>query len=114
MRVHDGVSILYAPTERFVRRERSLAMRRFLSGTAVGISVIVFGLVCLTFSPVILFKFGVDLVRERIEAKWPNSERAKRISSWLGILAPVFLCVVMLALICVVLARFHRMKAREF
>jgi hypothetical protein len=39
--------------------------------------------------PEILFRFGLDWIRERIETRWPESDRAKRVSSWIGCLAPV-------------------------
>lgn len=70
-------------------------MRRLIDAVGFGLSVAVFAVVCLFASPLILFKFGVDWVRERIESRWPDSERAREISSWIGLLAPVLFVVVL-------------------
>jgi hypothetical protein len=43
----------------------------------------------------VLFRLGVDGVRDWIEARWPDSDRAKAIGYWFRVLAPLPLLVLM-------------------
>ncbi len=85
-------------------------MRRLVSNTVLGVQVAAFALVCLAASPLILFKFGVDWVRERIECRWPDSYRARAVSYWFGVLAPFVLCVVLLAVLSVMVLRVRELQ----
>jgi hypothetical protein len=78
-----------------------------VSRVMTGLYMAVFVVVCLLASPVILFKFGVDWVREWIEARWPDSRRALVISFWIGLLAPVLLNVVLVVLLLFAVARLR-------
>ena len=70
-------------------------MRRLLARVTTGLQVVAFAWLCLVTSPVILLSFGVAAVRHGIEARWPDSDRARAVSFWLGLLAPVVLLVVL-------------------
>ena len=64
-----------------------------MTRTASVLSMVAFGVHCLVALPVILFKFAVDFVRDWIERKWPDSERARAVSFWIGLLAPLAMLV---------------------
>ena len=69
-------------------------MQQLVPKVVIGFQAAGFALVCLFVSPMILFKFGVDCVRDRIETHWRDSDRARAASAWLGLLLPVILCIV--------------------
>lgn len=87
-------------------------MRRILANVALGFQVFVFALVCVVCSPAILFKFGVDWVRDGIEARWPDSDRARAVSFWVGLLAPLVLSAVLLLLVVILAVRVRELQQR--
>jgi len=86
---------------------------RLVSHFVPGLQVAVFVVVCLVASPVILFKFGVDWLRERIEARWPDSYRAQAVSFWIGLLAPAILCIVLIVVLVFAAARLRARQSAE-
>jgi hypothetical protein len=72
-----------------------------------------FALFCLSASPVILFHFGVWSVREWIEARWPDSEWARAVSFWLGLLAPFVLLLVLAVVLAFAVAHVRALKHTE-
>ncbi len=68
-------------------------MRQVLAMVGLALEVAMFTLVCLAATPCLLFKFGVDRLRERIESRWPDSGPARAASCWIGLLAPVIFLV---------------------
>jgi hypothetical protein len=93
--------------------ERRRPLRRLVTNTVLGVQIAAFALVCVMASPMILFKFGVDWVRDRIEARWPDSERARAVSFWIGLLAPLVFCVVMLVVLIVLASRVRNLRQQE-
>ena len=85
-------------------------MRRLVANTVLGFQVAAFAAVCLLGSPMILFKFGVDEVRRRIESRWPNSDRVRAISFWIGLLAPFVMCVVLAAALGIAVVRVRALQ----
>ncbi len=81
-------------------------MARLVSRLQVAMFVVV-GLVA---SPVILFKFGVDWLCDRIEARWPDSHRAQIVIFWFRLLAPLVLCIVLTVLL---MSAIGRLRARH-
>ena len=73
-------------------------MRRLIHRIVVGFEMVVFACVLLLASPFILMKFGVDAIRGRIGDKWPDSDRAKAVSFWIGCLWPLVVAVVWLVI----------------
>jgi hypothetical protein len=72
-----------------------------------------FAVVCVTCSPIILFHLGVSAVRDRIEERWPDSERARAVSFWLGLLAPVVLLVVLVVALGFAIAHVRGLNHAE-
>ncbi len=81
---------------------------RLLTRAVIGLYMAAFAVHCLVASPFILYMFGVSALRDRIEARWPDSDRAHAVSFWLGLLAPVVLLVVL-----TVVLGFAIVRARE-
>ncbi len=54
-------------------------MRRLIERVMFGLSMAVFGLVVLAALPFVLPQFAGRYARSRIEAKWPDSDRARRV-----------------------------------
>ncbi len=69
---------------------------RLISGSVTGVLLVAFGLFCLLAFPGILVQFGVAWVREKIEATWPDSDRARAWSFWIGLLTPSVVLVLLL------------------
>lgn len=88
-------------------------MRRLLTRVATGLYMAAFAVFCLAASPIILFHFGVSAVRDRIEARWPDSDRARAVSFWLGLLAPVVLLVVLAVALGFAIAHVWALKHAE-
>jgi uncharacterized metal-binding protein len=70
-------------------------VRRLAANVVFGFEIMVFAFMCIAGSPIILCKFGVDWLQDRIEARWPNSYRAQAFSFWLGLLAPVVVSIIL-------------------
>jgi hypothetical protein len=87
-------------------------VRRLVSHVVLGVEIAVFALVCLVASPMILFKFTFDQLRDRIEARWPDSYRAQVVSFWIGLLAPVILFIVLGALLAFAISRVRDANQR--
>jgi hypothetical protein len=79
-------------------------VRQRVSQVVFGLQVTAFGLACLAASPMLLFKAGVDWLRDSLEARWPDRQRAEAISFWIGMLPPVILCVILATLLASVIA----------
>jgi hypothetical protein len=88
-------------------------MLRLLTRVATGIHMAVFAVFCLVASPVVLFHFGVSAVRDWIESRWPDSERARAVSFWLGLLAPIVLLAVLAVALGFAIARVRALKLAE-
>src|SRR4051812_24911845 len=82
-------------------------MRQWVSKVVFGLRVTASALACLAASPMLLFKDGVDWLRDSLEARWPDSQRAEAVSFWIGILSPVILCVSLATLLALVIARME-------
>ena len=88
------------------------AVLRIISMALTTLMMTVFVLWCLAASPLLLFKFGVDWLTERLESKWPDSYRARVIPFWTRLLAPLAFLVILSAVL--LLAIFHlRAKANS-
>jgi hypothetical protein len=85
-------------------------MLRLVSRLAAGLHVAAFAVVCVAAAPAILFMAGVGLARESVEARWPDSRRARAASFWIGLLAPVVLCAGAAAVLWLAAAR---VRARQ-
>ena len=71
------------------------ALGWIVSRILLGIRLVTFGIGIVVCSPLILFMFGVSLVADRVEARWPDSERVRRLKFWFKLLAPVLLLIVL-------------------
>jgi hypothetical protein len=76
-----------------------------MSRVTTGVYLTLCALVCLACLPVVLFSLGVSALRDRIEARWPDSDRARAVSFWLGLLAPLALGEVPLVFLLFAIAR---------
>lgn len=85
-------------------------MRRLLTRVATGLHMAAFAAFCLATLPVFLFDFGLSAVRDRIEAQWPDSGRARAAGFWLGLLAPLALAVVLAVAAGFTVARIRALK----
>lgn len=85
-------------------------MRQLLTRVATALHMTAFAVFCLAASPVILFHFGVSAMRDRIERRWPDSERARAVGYWLGLLAPVMLLVVIAVALGFAIAHVRALK----
>lgn len=79
-------------------------MRKLFSNPVFGFRLAVFALTVLAASPIILFKFGVDWLKERVESRWPGNYRAQIVSFWIGLLAPVLLNIILLVVLWLAIA----------
>ena len=72
-------------------------MRRLISKVAAVIdrTLLAVGIV-LVLPFLLVTKFPIDALREWIERRWPDSERARAVSFWIGLLAPFVLILVLL------------------
>jgi len=75
-------------------------MRKLISNLVLGLRVAIFALSFLAASPFILFRFGVDWIRDRIESSWPGNDRAQMVSSWIRLLAPFVFCIILIVVLC--------------
>jgi hypothetical protein len=69
-----------------------------------------FAVMCVIGSPIILFHLGIAAVRDWIEARWPGSARARAVSFWLGLLAPVALVIVLLIVTALAFVRVRQLE----
>ncbi|MDB5307739.1 MAG: hypothetical protein JWO38_1941 [Gemmataceae bacterium] len=88
-------------------------MQRLLTRMALGLHIAAFAVACVVASPLILFRFGVFAVRDWIEERWPDSERARSVSFWFGLLAPVAFLVVLAIVLGFVIAKVRELKQTE-
>lgn len=88
-------------------------MRQYLTRVTTGLHLAAFTVLCLAGAPIILFHFGVSAVRDRIEARWPESAGARAVSFWLGLLAPVVLLVVVTVVLGFAIAHVRALKHSE-
>lgn len=70
-------------------------MKRFLSRVVFALEMAAFGVLLLLAVPVKLHDIGVDAIRDRMEARWPDSERVRTISFLFGLLAPLLTSTVL-------------------
>jgi hypothetical protein len=88
-------------------------MLRLLAQVATGVHMAAFAVFCLVASPMILFHFSVSALRDGIEARWPDSKRARAVSFWLGLLAPIALLAVLAVALGFTIARVRALKLAE-
>jgi hypothetical protein len=86
-------------------------VRRLASNIAFGLHVAFFAVVCVGALPVLLFMFGVNWVRDQIDARWPDSDRARAVRFWIGCLAPPLLLLIMLVITVIAALRVHELRA---
>ncbi len=88
---------------------RMRAVGKLVSRLATGLQMAGFALTILVALPLILLKFGVDFavdsLRDRIEARWPDSDRARAVSFALKLLTPVFVLILLWVLMHLALAQ---------
>lgn len=81
-----------------------------MTRVATGFQIAAFTVICLAMSPVILLNFGIFAVQDWIVTRWPNSERARAVRFWLGLLAPIVLSLVLILAIGFAIAHVRALK----